>query len=291
VQKARVLTLERATSEYTSRMEERTAELAKARQRSVELQLRVASLANNFRKQAADELRDSTDKLVDLLERLRPSKDAAQRQSIVAPAAGEVVNLQVFTPGAVIGPREVLAEVVPAERKLIVEANVRPEDINYLKAGVAAINPSIQLNTFRTLDEQFARRLVSPRFNMLLVASFALVAVLMAAVGVYGVNSYAVASRTREFGVRAALGASPGQLVAGVVRRGMALASIGIVAGCVGAIAVGRLLASLLYGLPARDPLTLACAVGILTLVAAVACWVPARRASRVDPVAALRAQ
>jgi len=160
-----------------------------------------------------------------------------------------------------------------------------------IKAGVAAINPSIQLNTFRTLDEQFARRLVSPRFNMLLVASFALVAVLMAAVGVYGVNSYAVASRTREFGVRAALGASPGQLVAGVVRRGMALASIGIVAGCVGAIAVGRLLASLLYGLPARDPLTLACAVGILTLVAAVACWVPARRASRVDPVAALRAQ
>jgi len=146
VQKARVLTLERATSEYTSRMEERTAERAKARQRSVELQLRVASLANNFRKQAADELRDSTDKLVDLLERLRPSKDAAQRQSIVAPAAGEVVNLQVFTPGAVIGPREVLAEVVPAERKLIVEANVRPEDINYLKAGVAA---NVRLSAYK----------------------------------------------------------------------------------------------------------------------------------------------
>jgi ABC-type antimicrobial peptide transport system permease subunit len=126
---------------------------------------------------------------------------------------------------------------------------------------------------------------------MLLVVSFALVALVMAAVGVYGVNAYAVASRTREFGVRVALGASPGQLVSSVVRRGMALASMGIVAGCAGAIAVGRLLTSLLYGLPARDPLTLAGAVGILTLVAALACWVPARRASRIDPVAALRAQ
>lgn len=160
-----------------------------------------------------------------------------------------------------------------------------------IRARVAAIDPSIQLNTFRTLDEQFARKLVSPRFNMLLVASFALVAVLMAAVGVYGVNAYAVASRTREFGVRTALGASPRQLVASVVRRGMALASIGIIAGCAGAIAVGRLLTSLLYGLPARDPLTLVCAAAILTIVAGVACWVPARRASRVDPVAALRAQ
>ncbi|OFZ97436.1 MAG: hypothetical protein A3H35_11820 [Betaproteobacteria bacterium RIFCSPLOWO2_02_FULL_62_17] len=138
VQKTRVMTLERATSEYTSRMEERTAELAKTRQRGVELRLRASSLGNDFRKQAAAELRDSTDKLVDLLERLRPSKDAAQRQRIVAPAAGEVVNLQVFTPGAVIGPREVLAEIVPDERKLVVEANVRPEDINYLKAGVVA---------------------------------------------------------------------------------------------------------------------------------------------------------
>jgi predicted permease len=160
-----------------------------------------------------------------------------------------------------------------------------------IKARVAVINPAIQLNTFRTLDEQFARGLVSPRFNMLLVTSFALVAVLMAAVGVYGVNAYAVASRTREFGVRAALGASPSQLVTSVIRRGMALASVGIVAGFAGAIAIGRLLTSLLYGLPARDPVTLVGAVVILTVVAAIACWVPARRASRVDPVAALRAQ
>jgi ABC-type antimicrobial peptide transport system permease subunit len=160
-----------------------------------------------------------------------------------------------------------------------------------VKARVEAFNPDIHLNVFRTIDQQFSRKLVDPRFNMLLVASFALVAILMAAVGVYGVNAYSVASRTREFGVRAALGASPGQLVSSVVGRGMTLAAIGIVAGFIGSLALGRLLTSLLYGLPARDPLTLGASVVLLTAVAAVACWLPARRASRVDPVTALRAE
>ena len=146
VQKARVMTLDRATSEYTSRMEERTAELARARQRSVELKLRAASAENEFRKQANAELKDSTEKLLDLLERLRPSKDAAQRQRIVAPVAGEVVNLQIYTPGAVIGPRDMLAEIVPAERKLIVEANLRPEDINYVKPEVIA---NVRLTSYK----------------------------------------------------------------------------------------------------------------------------------------------
>jgi putative ABC transport system permease protein len=158
-------------------------------------------------------------------------------------------------------------------------------------ARVAGVNAGIDLGRFDTLDARFARRLVSPRFNMLLVAWFATVAVLMAAVGVYGVIAYGVASRTREFGVRVALGATPAQLVRSVVGRGMSLAAIGIVAGSVGALAVGRLLTSLLYGLPARDPVTLVGAVAVLSLVAAIACWVPARRASRVDPAAALRAQ
>ena len=156
---------------------------------------------------------------------------------------------------------------------------------------VKSINPDIHLNPFRTIDEQFANKLVDPRFNMLLVAAFALVAVLMAAVGVYGVNAYAVASRTREFGLRTALGASPRQLVSSVVRRGMSLAAIGIGAGSIGAIVLGRLLTALLYGLPARDPLTLAFAIVLLTAVAALACWLPARRASRVDPATALRAE
>jgi predicted permease len=158
-----------------------------------------------------------------------------------------------------------------------------------VKARVSAVNGSIQMGAFRTLDEQFARRLVSPRFNMLLIASFAVVALLVAAVGVYGVNAYAVARRTREFGVRAALGATPGQLVSTVMRQGMVVASAGIVAGVVMALLLGRLLTSLLYGLPSRDPLTLATATVVLAVVAGVASWLPARRASRVDPIEALR--
>jgi ABC-type antimicrobial peptide transport system permease subunit len=115
---------------------------------------------------------------------------------------------------------------------------------------------------------------------MLLVLSFAIVAMLLAAVGVYGVIAYSVASRTREIGVRIALGATPRRLVASIVGRGMTLSAMGIGVGCAGALGLGRLLASLLYGLPANDPLAL---FG--------ACWLPARRASRVDPIAALRAE
>lgn len=160
-----------------------------------------------------------------------------------------------------------------------------------VRARIGAVNADMQVSRFFTLDERMARSLVSPRFNMVLVGGFALVALLLAAVGVYGVIAYAVASRTRELGVRIALGATPGELVAGVVRRGMGLAMIGVAAGCLGALAIGRLLTSLLYGLPPSDPLALSAAVVVLALVAAVASWLPARRASRVDPVSALRAQ
>jgi predicted permease len=160
-----------------------------------------------------------------------------------------------------------------------------------VEARVASVNASLQLDRFVTLDQQLARELVSPRFNMLLVASFAVVAVLLAAVGVYGVIASSVAGRMREFGIRVALGATPERLVRDVVSGGMALTLVGIVAGAAGALGVGRLLTSLLYGLPASDPLTLAAAVAVLTVVSLIASWTPARRASRADPVVALRAQ
>jgi HlyD family type I secretion membrane fusion protein len=138
VQKTRVMALERAVAEYESRREEHRAELAQARQRVTELLLRASSLTSNFRQQAADELKDTTARLFDLQERLRPSEDAARRQVIAAPAGGEVVNLQVFSAGSVIGPRDVVAEIVPAQPRLLIEARIRPEDINYVRAGVTA---------------------------------------------------------------------------------------------------------------------------------------------------------
>jgi HlyD family type I secretion membrane fusion protein len=138
VQRSRVMTIDRSVAEYESRREEHSAELAKARQRITDLQLRIAGLTSNFRQQAADELKDSTTRLIDVQQRLRPSEDASRRQTVVAPVAGQVVNLQVFTAGAVIGPRELIAEIVPDRQQLIVEGRVQPEDITYVKDGGAA---------------------------------------------------------------------------------------------------------------------------------------------------------
>jgi ABC-type antimicrobial peptide transport system permease subunit len=160
-----------------------------------------------------------------------------------------------------------------------------------IRARVASVNQGIQLSSFVSIDERLSRNLVSPRFSLALVSSFALVAVLLALVGVYGVIAYSVAIRVREFGVRMALGATPRRLVSSVMGAGARLVGIGIALGVAGALSVGRLISSLLYGLPATDGLTLASAVALFAVVAAAACWLPARRASRVDPVAALRAE
>ncbi len=138
VQKTRVMTLQRGVADYESRLGERRAELAKARQRGSELELRVLAQRNSYVQSATDELKEATTRLFDLEERLRPSKDAAERQRIAAPTSGEVVGLKVFTPGAVVGPREVLMEVVPEEKTLIVEARIRPEDVNHVQQGSIA---------------------------------------------------------------------------------------------------------------------------------------------------------
>jgi HlyD family type I secretion membrane fusion protein len=116
----------------------RRAELSKSRQRASELEFRILSMRNAYVQTATDELKESTGKMFDLEERIRPSRDASERQRIAAPIAGEVVGLRVFTAGSVIGPREVLMEIVPQEKRLIVEARIRPEDINYVRSGSEA---------------------------------------------------------------------------------------------------------------------------------------------------------
>ncbi|MFN2645535.1 MAG: HlyD family type I secretion periplasmic adaptor subunit, partial [Burkholderiales bacterium] len=108
VQKTRVLTLQRAVAEYEARHSEHRAELSRTRQKAGELELRIVTAQNTYKQTAVDDLKDATAKIFDVEERLRPSRDAAQRQQVVAPIAGEVVNLKVFTAGAVVGPREVL---------------------------------------------------------------------------------------------------------------------------------------------------------------------------------------
>jgi HlyD family type I secretion membrane fusion protein len=138
IQRTRLLALERAVAEYESRWGEHRAELAKTRQRTAELELRILSMRNAYMQAATDELKEATTRVFDLEERLRPSRDAAERQIIRAPASGEVVGLRVFSPGAVIGPRDVLLDVVPVDKTLIVEARIRPEDVNHVKPGSMA---------------------------------------------------------------------------------------------------------------------------------------------------------
>jgi putative ABC transport system permease protein len=158
-----------------------------------------------------------------------------------------------------------------------------------VRARVASVDPDVQLTPILSLNEKFSRTLISPRFNMLLFAAFAFVAIALAAVGVFGVIAYSIASRTREIGVRMALGATPQRLVADVVRRGMMLTGTGMAIGLAGALASGRVLATLLYGLPATDWVTLTLTVLGFAAVAFGASYLPARRAARIDPLTALR--
>lgn len=141
----------------------------------------------------------------------------------------------------------------------------------------------------RTMDEVVGKTVARSRFNTLLLSIFAVVAMLLAAVGIYGVMAYSVTQRTREIGIRVALGAQAGDILKMVVGRGMLLVAIGSGVGLATAFALTRVMASLLFEISATDPLTFAAVVGLLLFVALMACLLPARRAANVDPMIALR--
>jgi ABC-type antimicrobial peptide transport system permease subunit len=126
---------------------------------------------------------------------------------------------------------------------------------------------------------------------MTLLAAFAAIAVTLAAIGVYGVLAYLVSQRTQEIGLRLAIGAAPGDVVRLILREGVMLASIGLAAGVAGALAAGRALTTMLFGVTATDPITFGVVSLALAAAAAVASYLPARRAARVDPMQALRAE
>ena len=160
-----------------------------------------------------------------------------------------------------------------------------------LRQAIAAADPELAPGAVAPLSGIVSSSIAQPRFRSLLVGGFAVTALLLAIVGLAGVLSYSVSERTNEIGVRLALGARPGQIVRLVVGEGLALAAIGTLVGVAGALALGGTLSSLLFGVSAFDPRIYAGLAALLTAVAALACYVPARRAARVDPMAALRAE
>ncbi|HKB12597.1 MAG TPA: ABC transporter permease [Vicinamibacterales bacterium] len=159
------------------------------------------------------------------------------------------------------------------------------------RAALVAIDRDLAIDAVHTMEDLVGRSIAERRFTTLLLAAFATVAVLLAAVGVYGVLAYLVTQRTQEIGVRLAMGAAPGDVVRLFVREGCAVATTGVALGLASALAAARALTSLVFGVTTSDPLTFFGVAAALAIVAVVASYVPARRAARVDPMTALRAE
>lgn len=177
-------------------------------------------------------------------------------------------------------------------QSLVVRAAMDPRRLQQgINDAVHQVNKDQALTDMKTLEQIKTESMASNRLNSIMLGGFASVALLLAAIGIYGVISYSVVQRTHEIGVRAALGANTVNVVGLILRRGMLMAGAGLVLGFLGALALTRLLATLLFGVGARDPITIAGVGAILATVALLASYVPARRAAKVDPVICLRCE
>ena len=175
---------------------------------------------------------------------------------------------------------------------VVVRTAVSPRSLaRSVESVVAGLDPQLPVARLATLDEVVARSISEPRFYVVLLGAFAGTALLLAALGIFGVMSFAVVQRSREIGIRVALGADPREVLRMVLGQALVLAGIGVAAGLLGALALSRAIAGLLFDLSPTDPATLASMAAALALVAVVASYLPARRAMRVDPMVVLRSE
>jgi putative ABC transport system permease protein len=197
----------------------------------------------------------------------------------------EAPSPEVYTPQAQ-EPWDFMA----ARMYVVLRTSGSPEALaDDVQREVAALNKDVPVADLRTMQELVKGSVAQQRFRTLLIAAFALTALLLSGIGLYSVIAYATSQRTHELGIRAAIGARPADIFGLVMRQGLALTLAGIAIGIVGAIAAGRLVASLLYQVSAYDPITFAGVAVLFVAIASLAAFVPARRAARVDPALALR--
>jgi putative ABC transport system permease protein len=198
------------------------------------------------------------------------------------PAGTEVFFLADQTPR--------LFDFAPSNMNIVVRSSLPHEALSpQLRTAVREIDPSLPIVRMRTMDEVFADAVARPQFLALLLGVFAGLALLLAAVGTYGILSYIVTERRQEIGIRMALGADRASVLGMVLRQGLWLTGVGLAAGIAGSFLVNRALASLLFNVQPNDPATMAGVAGIIVVVALVACLIPARSATRVDPLVVLR--
>ncbi|MEP7271694.1 MAG: FtsX-like permease family protein [Acidobacteriota bacterium] len=179
-----------------------------------------------------------------------------------------------------------------SQSHLVIRTSVAPAGLaTAVQREVSSLDREALLSDSRTLEQHLGSVVAQPRFSAMLFGLFALLALLLGAVGLYGVMSYGVTQRTHEIGIRMALGAQARDVLRQVISQGMTLALAGVFAGLFASFALTRLLSSLLFGVSASDPLIFTGIAALLLLVALTACWIPARRATKVDPLSALRCQ
>jgi putative ABC transport system permease protein len=175
---------------------------------------------------------------------------------------------------------------------LVVHAASEPMSlVADVRASLRSVNPDVAIARIGAMEDVVAGRLAQPKVYTTLLGAFAVLALVLAAVGLYGVIGYSVAQRTRELGVRLALGSSPSSLVVAIMKHGAVLTAFGIALGLLGAYAATRSIATLLPGANASDPSTFVAAAAVMLFVGCTAAYIPARRAARVDPLIALRAE
>ncbi|MGH9837936.1 MAG: FtsX-like permease family protein [Blastocatellia bacterium] len=175
---------------------------------------------------------------------------------------------------------------------LVLRTKVAPLSLaETVRRRVLAADKDQPVARTQTMDTVIASSIADRRFTMLLLGVFAAVALLLAAIGIYSVMAYTVTQRTQEIGIRLALGAQRRDVLRLVLRQGLTLTVVGLGLGLAGALALTHLMSDLLFGVSATDPLTFTLIAALLTSVALVACWIPARRATKVDPMIALRCE